>query len=414
MALAAVLAVAIADLTAPAKSLRMDGVDLLPTVSKTSQFTVPIETISLTEEGPGGVSSLDFTIADPLAEFTMQEMAVVTFWDHTDNRPLFQGWMESFGVDPWAAQGRNITVHCVGVESLLDWMLVPSLTIPVNTPVHTAYQACVANATGVGWPIRAVAYDSSGFRGETSTQQYPIGYYPNILAQDVVLAGTSLREALNQVTIAASSPSSGVYFAPPGDAQSASATIDFTSGLRVTPTYLTFNILNVAQPSDYSTLTIQDTTAGTYASTGLNFAVDTGGVIREVYVTGASPAASGLFTDGSGITGPVAQLNDSTITTLLGANLAASDYLFQFATSVRGSFTLDPTPVGFIASGNYRAGAAVTIKADSQVVLADLTFIIAAIHKSWQPGAESWAVDFGGFRPSAMKQIRRLTRGIRS
>jgi hypothetical protein len=406
MALAPIIATALTT-SVPAKSLTMDGVDVLSTM-------VRIESIQLTEEGPGGVSSLDFTIEDPLSTFTMQEMAVVRFYDHTNNRPLFQGWMESFGVNPWAAQGRSIGVHCVGVESLLDWMLIPSLTIPVNTPIHTAYQACVANATGVGWPIRAYAYDSSGFRGETSTQQYPIGYYPNILAQDVVLSGTSLREALNQVSAAASSPSSGTFFVPPGEAQSANVTIDFTSGLRVTPTFLTFSILNVAQPADYSTLTIQDTTAGTYAATGLNFAVDTAGVIREVYVTGATPAVSGLYSDGSGIPGPVAQLNDGTITTTLGATLAATDYLFQFATSVRGSFSLDPTRAGFVASGNYRAGAQVTIKADSQVILADLTFVIAAIHKSWQPGAESWAVDFGGFRPSAMKQIRRLTRGVRS
>jgi hypothetical protein len=412
VACAAIIAAALTDHSAHTKSLTMDGTDLLTPPASGRQFMVPIESIDLVEEGPGGVSALQYTIEDPLAEFVTQEMAVVTFWDHVNDRPLFQGWMQSFNVVPWAAQGRSIHVSCVGVESLLDWMVVPTLTIPANTSVVAAIQSAVANATGIGWPIRAFAVPDDFIHSQFSAQATPIGYNAaTTLSADVTLDGQSLRDAIAQI-IAASQQ--GTTFKTPRDYASSSVTIDFTSGLRVMPNYLVNNVLNVAQPTDYSTLTITDTPAGTYAATSLNFTIDDVGVPRGVYVTGATPAVSGLYSDGSGIPGPVAQISDSTITTIAQAALAASDYLFQFATGVRGSFDLDPVAAGFVASGNYRAGAMVTFGADSQVVLAPMSFVIAAIHKSWAPGSESWSVDFGGFRPSAMKQLRRLTRAVRS
>jgi hypothetical protein len=415
MVCAAIVGAALTDHSAHPYSLTMNGLDLLTPPATGRRYVVRIESINLVEEGPGGVSALTYTIEDPLAEFTTEEMAVIRFWDHTRDRPEFTGWMQSFDVVPWATAGRSIAVSCVGLESLLDWMVVPSLTIPAGTTVVAAIQCCVANATGVGWPIRAFATTDDFVHGAFSSQANPIGYNAGTtLGEDVVLDGPSLREAINTVIASGQQGAVPTWGRQPKDYASSSVTIDFTSGLRVMPNYLVNNILNVTMPTDYSTMTITDTAAATYASTGLDFNIDDGGVARQVYVKGATPAASGLFSDGSGIVGTVAQLNDNTILTLADAASAASDYLFQFATNVRGSFSLDPTATGFVASGNYRAGGMVTFGADSQVVLVPISFMIAAIHKSWAPGSESWAVDFGGFRPSAMKQLRRLTRAVRS
>lgn len=410
MALAGAVSAAIADLSAPPWSLKLDGVDLLAPPVSGRHFFADIETIDLVEEGPGGVSSLSFTIRDPLAEMVLAERAVATFWDHVNNRPLFQGWMEKVEPIPWAAAGRDINVTCVGVEALLDWMLVPAITVPVNTTLMDGIQMVVANATGVGWPIRAFAGPNDFIHSFFSTQALPMGWIQARLAQDVVVDGASLREAINQVIAAA--PLDGVFKAP-GEYNGASFTIDFTSGLRVMATYLLNNVPQVSSPSDYGELTMQDTVAGTNAATTApRFTLDSASVARQVYVTGTG--VSGLYSDGSGIPGPVAQLNDPTITTTLAADLAAGAYLFGFAPSVRGSFDMDPTRSTFVASGNYRAGGKVTFLTDTQVVSASMSFIIAAIHKRWAPGAESWSVDFGGFRPSAMKQVRRLTRAVRS
>src|SRR5258706_299210 len=101
MPTASVIAAALTNHAARAKSLWIDGLDVLLEPGQTGMpYGCPIETIEVTEAGPGGVSSLNFDIIDLASEVVMAEGQLVRFWDHTLDAPLFLGFIQSWAYQP--------------------------------------------------------------------------------------------------------------------------------------------------------------------------------------------------------------------------------------------------------------------------------------------------------------------------
>lgn len=404
----------IADTSVRYNRLTISGRDHLNDYSaNVTNYAIPIETIRLTEAEPGGVSSLTFSIWDPNVEVILAENDWIEFVDITNSRPRFLGFLASFGVRPEGPH-RWVDIECVGIEVLLDWMVVPSLTIPAGTYLHSAIQACVANATGVGWPIRAFARDLFGLPSAFSTQALPVGGTGGTLQTDVVLDGASLRSAIEEVTNA----SGGGVVVGGGKFNATSSTgqlvtIDFTSGLRVIPTYLSNGIMRTYVPSDYDSLALTNTLAGAMAGETTNIKIEVGSVVRGVYVKGANAAGSGLVSDGSGIVGPTRYINDATSDTGTKRDNIAGAYLYQFSQGVRGSESLTLTAAE-VAAGNYRPGATIVYGADAQTYSASTTFVIMDIAKTFSGVTEYWTLSYGSPPRSAIKQMRRLTRAVRS
>ncbi len=394
--------------TARAYRLTIDGQDFLnPTV--TTGYGIDKTSIRLTEAGPPNVSSLSFTINDPAVQAAFQEAAVVEFWDITRDRPLFLGFMQGFSIRPTAI-GRVIEVDCIGIEVLLDWMVVPSLTVPAMTEVRAAIQACVANATGIGWTIRAAA----GVGTEAaSSQALPLGTpssgSPTVTEYDVVIAGMSLRDAISACIVACANP-----YATGGDVLDAVFWIDFYSGLRFAEVFTTAaNSLAIPPQDLVATLSIENLMSGTIAAHSLDFATNSAGVPHAVYVTGGNAAGTGLVSDGSGIIGMVAQLSDDTILTTAQRDIVGLSYLSEFGTSLRGSMSLDPISAAMLAI-TYRPVSRISFLVDAQVFGETTTYNIDSIDKTFADLREGWTIHYGGAEPSAIKQIRRLTRDVRS
>lgn len=411
MAGAGVIATQLTDQSSVAYRLTLDGLDFL---ERGGAFGVPIESIRVVEEGPGGVSSMSFVINDPDVEATFTTTAWVEFWDVTNDRPLFAGWVQNIAIRPTAV-GRTIVVDCVGIEAVLDWMTVPYLQIFTDTHLAAGVQAIIANATGVNVPLRALSQPSGS--EDYGSQEYPIaGATAGFPATEyeVIIEGQSVREAIAQLVIACNTWETG---------GGAYLSIDFYSGVRL---YIgdpgTGNgILFAIAPSDFDALHYE-MSGGIQRATVVDFSINPGGVVRGVYIqggiprtTGYDPIGSGLVSDGSGIPGPVAFISDDTSTTDAIRDTIGQDYLGQQSQSVRGSLRFEPVDASELAFYNYRPGGRLTYEPDAQV-MGELTFFtIFSISKSWRPvGVEDWTVSFGGFAPSATKQTRRLTRTTRS
>jgi hypothetical protein len=353
----------IADTSARAHVLRMGGEDLDVTNQNGSSYMVPIESISIEEEGPGGISGMSFSIRDPLKLVTPVAMAEVEFWDQTADLPIFRGFVQS-----WSMSGiveRWIDIQCIGVEVVLDWMVIPTLTIPAGTSTNTAIQACYAAATGVGVSLRTGTSTS-----DNGTRTNPIGELGPFAttSEDVVIAGDSLREAIRRVIDV--SPVASIGPGGPFGQYYGVFTVDFWLGLRVW--------LGPANqiPNDYATLTVVDTVGSGTAATVLDFENDAGGIVRGVYVKGGNAAGTGLVSDGSGKPGPIAMLDDATILTSAARDSAAKAYLTDKSLATRGSITLER----FSTSANVRAGSRLTIT-NTQAGLSAADYPIARIVK---------------------------------
>jgi hypothetical protein len=377
-------------------SLTLGGLEIEPLVDR--------NTIRVTEEGPGGVSSMTFTLWDGSLAVDLEEMDRVAWYDLVNDRPLFAGFVQSWKKRP-SATGRYIDVRCIGGEAALDWMVIPvAVTFAAAEDAATAIQSLYYLAAGVGVELR-VFKSAKTTDEEYGNQERPVGSYgvratAGILDSAVsIAAGTSLREAIVRLVgvTRAADPGGGS-----GDPRVVPGfvTVDPWWGLRVWG-----ERLPGAMPHDYASMTVEDTIAGAVKATVLDAETDAGSAVRQVFVIGGNAASTGIVSDASGIPGPIDRITDTTITTADERDALGRAYLADKRSGVRGSVEVENAS----ATSNVRPGAFVTIT-DVQAGLAGDTFRIASITKTFRNGRPTWQVAFGGLRPSAMRLTRRLTR----
>jgi len=390
-------------------SLVVGGLDVIAEAgSPGNRLGTPIDTIRVTEAGPGGVSALVATVNDPAAAFAVAEGTEVSYWDLANNVCLFRGEVTNYGSDPRVGgQGREVSIECTGVEALLDWAIVPpgvqianGVRIPHNIGLMAQRFEPRLKAPSQPSGMASAPFTRSG------TFSFPIGSMarpaePSLATQfatAVSVAGT-LRQVIGQILELGSWLDLGTG-AFPGEPVAALVTVDFYYGLRV------WEDDPSLQPDDYTTLTIVDTHAGPIRADGLSVRVDWSGVFRSVTVVGLAGTVYGPFSDGSGIRGRGGLINDTTITTEDVARTRGVGLMAQVRATSRGSFSLeDWTPPTTV-----HAGSLVSIT-DAATGLAT-THRIMQIDKSFLPsGRQTWRVTFGGLAaPSLTRLIRRLTR----
>jgi hypothetical protein len=388
--------------TGPAKALYLAGVNVLSERAAMNGYGVRLASISMTEAPPGGISSLTFDLVDPNKVHAMARGVPVFYDDLANGRPLFRGWIQSWTVEPFGL-GRVWHVRCIGVEVLLDWMKIRSLTIPAQTNTAAAIQSAYAAAEGVGQGLRANASSLAG--GFSSSQAFPLSPMANVISiskiqKDVVITGGSLRSAIEAIAAASRlDTSAGFEMWAPSDATLGPATVDFYFGLRIQS--------KDQIPSDFATLTVTDTQAGPVRAHGLEHGADASAIPAGVIVIGGNAAGSGMVPTGDGLPGPVEIINDATILTAAAKYAAAQSFLTE-RTSLpeRGSFRLvDWTPTGEIRPG-------------SSLVLTDAetgatgTYRVAGITKTFTALRETWTVTYGAAKPSLARAVRRLTRAV--
>jgi hypothetical protein len=385
---------------APVKGLFLDGLNVLykPTSSSPARYAVPIETIAVTEAGPGSASSMSFTIDDPGVEVGIVKGQEVRYHDHVRDRPIFLGRVQSHADVPWGG-GRRIAIKAIGIDVALDWMIVPALTIPAGTDVQAAIMAAVAAATGIGWPFQTrgaigLGGEDGSANGLSGVGSITVG--GTTTSDTIVFAGESLRAAIRKIlnTMVGYPLTTAFSLQPAPDALISADGILHVYGIA---------------PNNFAQLTINDVYAGPIVAAVPEWAEDFGGIPAGVYVTGASPAASGLVTRGDGIPGPIAAMSDSNLTTADQRDVAGRAYLARTGIQQRGAARLE----SFAWTTNIRAASPVRIT-DANLGLSVVNTVVAAITKTWtRDGLETWAVEIGVRRPAMSRQIRRLTAAVR-
>jgi hypothetical protein len=385
--------------TAP-YSLTIAGGDVLLPAAGGNQAGTPLESISITERGPGGVSSMRFTYEDPTG---LERMPVdgdeVLYWDRTNNVPLFGGFVQAWPVKPLiGGQGRSAIVTCVGFETLLDWaVFLAPLVIPAGTTLQAAIQSCAANATGTS----GLRFGGSATK---SSQALPVSVFavhgsPAItLSYDVtVTAGMSLRAAL---ALVARGAWGGFVFDP--TPASARFTVDFYRGLRAME-----DSAASAWATDYINLDVDDGASASRAE-DLEHTTDASSIVRGVYIAGANAAGSGYASDGTGRPGRIAYINDPTIDTAAKLVDAQASYLNGAVIATRGTFDLsDFTPAASIRPGSILTLTDVATGATG-------AYRIFSIAKTFTALRQTWALTYGGLPPAATTLLRHLTRDARS
>jgi hypothetical protein len=389
----------IADHSTRAFTLTVGGNDMDITGERGEPWTIDRDSIVITETD---ISTMTLRIWDPSLVVTIPDMAEIVFHDVTNDLTLFRGFVQA-ATPTLAAVGRFIDVRCVGVEAVLDWMLVPSLTIPSGTRTSAAIQSVLANATGIGYPLHATSSPTKdGYQGDAT---YPVASFATAITTTelnvaVVLAGESVRQALDIVF--ASSLFTDYFAGATGDILG-TATVDFTTGLRAYDRTLA--------PTDYVTLEVSDAPTGSQvAATGIADLSIGLAVVRGVYVKGGNAAGTGLVPDGTGKIGPIAFIDDSTITTTAGRNAAAFAYLAAHGDSAAGSLTLE----NLTPTTNIRAGSRLTLTS-TQLGLAAADYAITSIRKRFvTTSRQDWEVSYGAVVPSGTRVMRQFTRFVRS
>lgn len=394
-----------AGLAAPPRSLFVGGLDVLKRPGMAgNDYGTPIETITVREAGPGGVSSMEFVIDDPKLELAFDDAAEVVYVNHALSRPDFRGFVQSIEPTPaFGDQGRRLHVVAQGVEAVLDWAKTTvdlTWTGPNSVAIADGIQSIVANSVGLG-PIRAF-YNLATFFGNQAFPIEPLNGASNV-GTITIPAGTTVREAIRILWSAPAVISDGWL--------GMLVTVDFTWGLRAWEAG-SVGASPIA-PDDYAggganpAETIVDTQASSNRATELGYAKNPGGTVRGVVVTWSAGVVA--IGDGSGKLGAVGSIVDVTLTSAALASAAGQAYMASMRTTDRGSYRQTDRA----ASDLVRVGARVDIT-DARLGLTGgigSRFHVQQIDKTYNAaGRENWRVSFGGLAPSAAVLIRRLTR----
>lgn len=396
----------------PPRALWLDGDNVLKQLGVSGNgYGVPVDSIEVTEAGPGGVSRMTFTIDDPLKAVTLRRGAEVQFHDLAGGHKDFHGWVQSWSLTPWAL-GRRYSVRCWGPEKLLDWLIVPSLTLASGTIVRDCFVAILAAgmaAVGIGAPLTTRGKAAlGGYAGDAGEE---IAAFSNIpftwaIGYTLTLTNQTVRQAIEQV-FRAMNPTGGEGFPwDPAASQTGMLTVDMNLAVRIFRTDV--------RPADWSDLTVTDTHAGPIRAAGLQHTTDAGDVPAGVYVAGGNAAGSGLVPAGDGRVGPIAVLNDSSILSATARDIAGTNYMAERSGTgalgpTRGEFDLDEhTPAGTVHAGSF-------VNITDAETGATGTYRIAQIDKRYLGnGLEQWHVTYGGLRPSVARAIRRYTKAVLS
>lgn len=389
-------------------SLHLEGCDIIG--------QVPIESIAITEAGPGGVSSMSFSVDDSTSVLTISDGAEVRMWDYTRDLPMFFGWVESVSVTAWAAVGRTYQISAYGIESLLDTVIIPSMTRTSSDEddqtnalaSDEVLQVLAANAgLRVGKDSVSSVSASSLSKPIADTLQYLMSYTPT-----VVLDGMTIRNAIQAFMDACNLPSP--------DPVPMFLSVDFWGGVRwwswlgnwSTSTYASFP--NV--PSDYATITIDNSATGAISATELSYERDMspGAMVNAVYVKGGSAAGTGWVVGDTTTGRHEAYVTSSATNQFMMAAAASSLMAAKSKVAGRGSLRLEQfTPV------NAHPGGPLVIT-DTLMGWASQKALITQIDKTMVPGTlyQDWTISFAlishgasAGAPSAVRYARTLTRG---
>jgi hypothetical protein len=387
-------------LPARTKMLTIDGLDVLKQPGGAA-YGVDVATIQVSEAGAGQVSSMTFLITDPTAALTITTGSRVSFWDITANLPIFTGFVDSFSASRLGV-GREIAVQCVGVEAVLDWMIIPSLTLNLGTsiPVYTLVQAVVAAAQGIG-----VSLNVACSPGLNNTTAFPVGdslevYSP--ATTPLTFTGVTLRQALQSIAIAgASDPALATISSP----ITFDATVDMFGGLRYGVTSIA-GVLAALSNFGGSVGDIGlDITTGNPRPSNTSYTV-TASEYQAVYVNGGN--AAGTLAVATGGVGPTAYVSDPNSLSAAYAQALGYAYLAQHGGSAQGTVQIEERKT---VANAYATGGLLRLT-DPQVGLTVSTpFRVTRIDKTYlASGTEWWIVSFGAMQRLGSTQLRSLTR----
>lgn len=408
MALGAVLGAALQTPVSLYYTLTLDSVSILqqPGVPNGLYGTL-IDSIQVTEAGPGGTSSMQFVVDDPAGVLDVSDGAPVVYWNHFRNTPAFVGYVDTATETVLGTGGsKQITVRATGNDARLDWASLPAdVTFAAGVTATVAIQSCAAQAVGLG-PVDVAVSGGLADRGAPIAATWSVGTLPVALT---IRGGTSMREAIRQICGQAW-PS--VKAAEPNFIEHA-ATLDWWNGLRVMA-----RLSTSAMAGDYTEWTVDSRAGGILGNPVSNLEVTrNASSVRAVYIRGGNATGSGIVSDGTNRPGAVALLEDSTITTVAGRDAAGAAYLAQYAGQITGQFDYEDRPWTATVGNQIRAGSRVQIYDDALAPFATdgILSTVMQIDKSYTDsiGAsgplETWRVSFGALPASLATFLRGLS-----
>lgn len=394
-------------------SLRVSGQELLREVGAPgNRYGVEPGSITLTHAGPGEVSSLAFTITDPLGVIGLST-GMVEYRDNSDDVTLFLGFIDGWAPRPLGL-GRAIDVTCKGIEALLDWMYCPNvISWAAGADIPSLVQSVVGQSIGVGF-----ALNTSSLAGSMSTSQYPVSSlatYGAIVMSAAGTAGPGSLRAVLQTILDSSDLGVGASITGERTYSQLQLTVDFTGGLRV------WGILYPFAQTDYFEAEIAhlvDVGLTFRRPMGMSHQTTPGDATRGVYVKGGNAAGSGAFSDGSGVIGPWAVIQDSNSLTAAYASSLARSYLSRHGIPLSGKVTHDmgnvhqQGPQG-ASQAQTLPGATFVQLTDPTVGLAAFRALLAQVDKTFAYGdrLEQWDLTYGQVQSGA-SYLRQLTRAV--
>lgn len=406
MPLAPVVGAALTTPAAKVWSLTIGGLEVSKQAGGTlgTSYGVEIGSVLLTEASCGRVSGLEFTLDDPLGVLTFDERAEVRFHDCVRDVPLFLGFLDQISVAQ-DGLGRKLNVSAVGIEIVLDWMVLSSAVMGDIFTVLTltqAVQSLVAQTTG-GYPLRAFA-NAAG--GTASNQAQPLA---NVTGSIPFPDGTNPPDASGMTLRQGIAYAVQLYGGPSGKP---GCTVDFYGGLRLLsqsaigtpPAVVYINVAPDTQPINVSSA------IGPYYGGNIEMGATYSEIVHRVLVRGGNAAGSGVVTDGSGTIGPTPIVSDSTIKTAVALAAVGRTAILGRGASIYGSMTVETITVK--DAGEHRAYGYITID-DAQLGFTGSTFAtlpVLSIRKSFaSSGMETWAIEFGSPVGAGSHLLRRLT-----
>lgn len=389
MALGAVVGAALATGTARPFALWLNEVDVVKEPGS-ARYGVSIDSVSVKLQGPGGVSSMTFTLDDPQSVLAPTDGMAVRFRSLTFDTPLFTGYVESFdGTPDFGQQGRSWQITATGVETLLDWLVLGSdYTWSSGASFAPAIQALLASCVG--------HHELRAFTGtdDWGLPDQPIARFQSVTNSGpdlLIRAGTTLRNGIN--LLLTNSNIASLYLG-------AFVTVDHHMGLRAWPIVAALTMPNGDGSAAIGT--------GSAFANDLTYTVDTTALIRNVVIANASGTWTG--SDGSGKPGRSVVISDATITTAAQAAATISTTLARNTTGIRGTFGLFDWG-GFFGADDLMRKLLLT---DGNVG-ATGTYLMAQLALTFPGGTtERVGVTFGGLPASAALLLRRLTRSTLS